>query len=428
MTNVVVFALILLAYGLYSARLERSIVSPQMVFVAAGILLSLDIIDLVDFQLEYNVLLFLGEVALVIVLFTDAARIKVSVLKLNESLPARMLIIGMPLTIAAGIGTAVLIFSGLTFWECAIIATVLAPTDAGLTQAVVNSRRLPGSISQTINVESGLNDGIATPVLFLFLALAVSQETIEPADYWANFILRQIGLGVFVGLAIGVVGGWLVSQASGRGWMTDSFKWLSLPVMAITAWVLADLGGGNGFIAAFTGGLGAAWVSHGIDESLVGFSDTGGQLLDFAVFFIFGTIAIDEIGALDWKVLLYAVLSLTVIRMVPVAISLLASGLRLPSVLFLGWFGPRGLASIVLGLIVLDQAGSLDGVQRMADIVMATVILSVLVHGISVNPLIRRYGRYADGLPPGSAEWKEALHFPTRKASRPQAAKKPQVI
>ncbi len=420
-TVLLVFAAIILSYGLLSRRLELSSMTPQMVFVAMGMFLGAEALGLIDLRVENELFLLVGETALVLTLFSDAVRINISSLGENESLPARLLAIGMPLTIAAGTALAALMFGDLTFFEAAILGTVLSPTDAGLGQTLVNNPRVPTRIRQALNVESGLNDGIATPILFMFLALAEAEESTGGAGFWVSYALKELGFGVLVGLAVGLAGGWLTGHAMHRQLMTRTFQWLTFPAIAIMAWLLALLVGGNGFIAAFAAGLATAWITRGLikerlKENVVAFSETGGQLLDFIVFFIFGAIVINELGVLDWKTVLYAGLSLTVIRMLPVALSLTGSRLHRGTVLFMGWFGPRGLASIVLGTIVLRESPALAGLGRIQDVVMTTVVLSVFAHGISTTPFIKLYLSRIAGLDAKAPERKKVKQHPTRKA------------
>lgn len=419
METMAIFSALVIAYGLFSRRIEKRLITPQMAFVTIGFVLGTDALGWIDLQQSSESFLFLGEIALVLTLFTDASRIDISALRSSETLSTRMLLIGLPLTIAAGTAAATLLLTDLSIWEAAIIGTVLAPTDAGLGQAVVNSPKVPVRIRQALNVESGLNDGIATPVLFLFLALAEAEEEAGSFSFWARFALEQIGLGLIVGLAFGVVGGWLIGRSMNRGWMSDTFKWLILPAMALLVWVVADQLGGNGFIAAFVGGLAVAWITHGVEESVVAFSETGGRMLNFTVFFIFGSVATTNIDMLDWEIVLYAALSLTAIRMLPVAISLIGSRLDRFSVLLTGWFGPRGLASIVLGLVVLEETQSLSGLETIGAVVSLTVILSVFAHGITAQPFIERYRRHLDSLGSGVQAKKGAEQMPTRSVAKP---------
>src|SRR5215217_3344929 len=329
-----VLAAVVFAFGLVSRRLEGTVLTAPIVFVVAGAILGPAGLGLVEVNLDDHGVLLVGEIALAIVLFTDAARINLSALRQNEGLPLRLLGIGMPLTIAFGTASAALLLTDLTFWEAAIVGTVLAPTDAALGQAVVSNPRVPVRVRQALNVEAGLNDGLSVPFLALFLTLAVAGEELQPASYWIRFALEQIGLGALVGVGGGLVGGWLVSRASHRGWMTDSFQRLALLALALIAWALADQIGGNGFIAAFVGGLAVGPTVEHVGEGLIRFTEAEGQLLNLTVFFIFGVLVIGLLQPLSWEDALYALLSLTVIRMLPVGLSLLRTHLHGVSVLF----------------------------------------------------------------------------------------------
>jgi NhaP-type Na+/H+ or K+/H+ antiporter len=341
-------------------------------------------------------------VALALVLFTDATRIKLRAL-MRASLPDRLLAIGMPLTIVAGATVAVLLLSDLTVWEAAILATILAPTDAGLGQVVVNNPRIPARIRQALNIEAGLNDGISLPFLMLFVALAIADPGVGRFA-WISYTLQQIGFGILIGLAIGWLGGWLLHHAKKRAWMTETFQLLSLLCLALLAWGLAEQMGGNGFLAAFTGGI---FVKVGFEragEHMIEFIEAWGQLLSFAVFYLFGMLAAPDLGRFNAVSLLYALLSLTLVRMVPVAVSLVGTRLKPASVLFLGWFGPRGLASVVLGLVYLKQKVHLPGEKLIILAIVATVLLSVFAHGISALPASRWYVRQVEGMEPGAPE------------------------
>ena len=417
MVDLTVLAAVVFAFGLVSRRLEGTVLTAPLLFVVAGIVLGPAGFALVEFELDDHIVLLLGEIALALVLFTDAARTNLSTLRQNEGLPLRLLGIGMPLTIALGTAAAALLLTDLTFWEAAIVGTVLAPTDAALGQAVVNNPRVPLRVRQALNVEAGLNDGLSVPFLALFLTLAVAEEELQPASYWIRFALEQIGFGVLVGIGVGLGGGWLVSQASRRGWMTDSFQRLALLALALIAWALADQIGGNGFIAAFVGGLAVGPTVEHVGERLIRFTDAEGQLLNLSVFFIFGVLVIGLKGSLSWEVALYALLSLTVIRLLPVALSLLGTHLRVVSVLFMGWFGPRGLASIVLGLIVVAEAPTLAGREEIELVVALTVLLSVLLHGLTAAPLSAAYARRVEGMAAGVTEKREAVEVSTRMDS-----------
>ncbi len=398
MVDLAVLAGVVFAFGLVSRRLEGTILTAPIAFVAAGIVLGPHGLGLVEFGLDDHRVLLLGEIALALVLFTVAAGINFSSLQRNEGLPLRLLGIGMPLTIALGTVAAALLLTDLSFWEAAIVGTVLAPTDAALGEAVVSNPRVPARLRQALNVEAGLNDGLSVPFLTLFLALAVAGEELDPASFWIRFSLEQIGFGVLVGVGIGLAGGWLMSRASQREWMTGSFQRLAFLALALVAYTLADQIGGNGFIAAFVGGLAIGPAVKRVGERLMSFTEAEGQLLNLSVFFIFGVFVIGLVQPMSWEVVLYAILSLTVIRMLPVAVSLVGAHLRGVSVLFAGWFGPRGLASIVLGLVVVSEAPLLEGRGQIVSVVALTVLLSVLLHGVTAAPLSAAYAHRVQGM------------------------------
>jgi NhaP-type Na+/H+ or K+/H+ antiporter len=417
--DLTVLAVVVFAFGLLSRRLEGTVLTAPIVFVVAGFVLGPAGLGLLEFELDDHTVLLVSEIALAIVLFTDAAGINLSVLRRNERLPLRLLGVGMPLTIAFGTALAALLLTDLTFWEAAIVGTVLAPTDAALGQAVVSNPRVPVRIRQALNVEAGLNDGLSVPFLALFLTLAEAEVEHLSAYIWIRFALEQVGFGILVGVGVGLVGGWLVRWASQRRWMTDSFQRLALLALAIIAWALADQIGGNGFIAAFVGGLVVGPTVERVGERVIRFTEAEGQLLSLSVFFIFGVLVLGAVQPLSWEVALYALLSLTLIRMLPVALSLYGTHLRGVSVVFAGWFGPRGLASIVLGLIVVEEAPLLPGRDEIEAVVALTVLLSVLLHGITAAPLSAVYARRVRGMVAGAPEKQGTVEAPTRAGSVP---------
>jgi sodium/hydrogen antiporter len=422
--DLMVLAAVVFAFGLVSRRLEGTVLTAPIVFVVAGFVLGPTGFGLVEFELDGHTVLLVGEIALAIVLFTDAASTNLTSLRQNQALPLRLLGIGMPLTIVLGTVVAALLLTDLTFWEAAIVGVVLAPTDAALGQAVVSNPRVPVRIRQALNVEAGLNDGLSVPFLALFLTLAEAEEEHLSADIWIRFALEQIGFGVLVGAGVGLVGGWLVRWASQRGWMADSFRRLAFLALALIAWALADQIGGNGFIAAFVGGLVVGPTVQRVGERVIRFTEAEGQLLNLSVFFIFGVLVLGAIQPLSWEVALYTLLSLTLIRMLPVALSLYGTHLRGVSVLFAGWFGPRGLASIVLGLIVVEEAPLLPGRNEIESVVALTVLLSVLLHGITAAPLSAVYARRVRGMAADAQEKQGTVEAPIHGGSVPPGIKR----
>jgi NhaP-type Na+/H+ or K+/H+ antiporter len=414
----IIFSIAIFIYSLVSHRIEGSIITAPMIFVGIGLLISPEGLDFISLGVNNELVLVFAEIALVLILFSDAARIDFTTLKGNRNLPSRLLGIGLPLTIFAGAVTAILFFTDLALPEAALIGAILAPTDAGLGQVIVNSPKVPARIRQALNVESGLNDGGAIPFFALFLVLADAEKDNIPAAQWVLFAAEQIGLGILVGLIVGLLGGYLVNKAIDKGLMQGRFRWIGFLALAIISFIAADAVGGSGFIAAFVGGLATSITGRHVGESVIEFTAAGGEIFSLAVFFIFGILAASLLSGLTIEILIYAVLSLTLIRMLPVAISLVKTRLRPESVLFIGWFGPRGLASIVLLLITLNDAPGIPGLQTIAMVVSTTILISVFAHGLSANPLINWYAGKIATLPGDAPELKEVVESPTRVTTK----------
>ena len=405
----VAVAVFILAFGLVSARLAKTVITPPMVFVAFGILVGPAGAGLLELSVESEVVRALAEATLVLVLFTDASRIDFSLLRRGYHLPLRMLGIGLPLTMALGTVGAVTLFDGLGWWGAAVAAAILAPTDAALGQAVVSNPRVPARIRQALNVESGLNDGIALPFVLFFIHGAHATQDAHGAGYWAQFVGSQLVLGPLVGAGVGYFGGRLVDWGARSNWMSHSFQQLSAIALALLAFAGAEAVHGNGFIAAFVAGLVLGNTAKTICTCLIDFAEAEGQLLALLAFLVFGAAEIGPaLGGVSGTVLLYAVLSLTVIRMLPISLSLLGAGLGAGTHLFLGWFGPRGLASILYVFLVLEGAG-VAGRDQIFSIVIITVLLSVFAHGLSAWPFSNAYAKRAAKLHEEQPECPEHL-------------------
>ena len=382
-----VVALFLLSFGLISRRLEKSVITPPMAFVTFGLLLSPQLLGLVEVDVENEIIRLIAELTLILVLFIDAARIDLRLLRREYILPIRLLGIGLPITIILGTILAYFIFLGeLNIWEAAALATILAPTDAALGQAVVSSPRVPICIRQALNVESGLNDGICLPILLIFLSLAGTIEGAKTAAFWFSFAAKQVILGPIIGIAVGYIGGWLISESSRRKSITHSFEDLSALGLSLFAYSCAELVGGNGFIAAFCAGLTLGNTARSICKCLYEFGEAEGQLLVLLIFMIYGaTMIFPAFGEVNWQILLYAILSLTVARMVGVVVSVINMKLCRDTILFLGWFGPRGVASVLYGLLVLEGEG-IQGSHTILITMVVTVLISVFAHGLTAFP------------------------------------------
>lgn len=385
----------LLVFSLISGRFQGTVITPALVFIVFGFVVGSGGLAIANVDPGYAAIHFVAEFTLILVLFTDASRIDLSRLRRDHNLPVRMLIIGLPLTVVAGTLIAVQLFPEFALWEAALLAALLAPTDAALGQSVVSAKVVPVRIRQAINVESGLNDGIALPAVLLFATLASAQLGASGAGEWLRFGLLQVTLGPLVGVSLGYLGARLLDAAVERGWMNTSFQGIGILSLALFTYVTAELIGGNGFIAAFVSGMVFGNTIRHPCTFLFEFMETEGQLLMLITFLVFGAALLpDGLQHLNPSILLYAVLSLTVIRMVPIGLSLLGTGLRLPTQLFLGWFGPRGLASILFVLLILEKSEVIHH-NELFSITIVTVGLSALLHGLTAAPFANLYGRLA---------------------------------
>jgi NhaP-type Na+/H+ or K+/H+ antiporter len=366
-----------IGYALLSRRLARSPITGPMYFTAAGFLgATLGVWEPLLQAFGVSALL---EVTLGLVLFTGAMKLRLISWSEDFELASRLLAIGMPLTILFGAIAAAVILPGVELIGGAIIATVLAPTDAALGLAVVENPRVPKRIREALEVESGLNDGIALPVLLFFLALAFAEEG-EPL--W-SLVLEGVGVAVVVGVIFGGVAGWVMRDAVRRGWMQERWQQIMVVIVPIMALVVADELGGSGFIATFVAGLVFGRLIQGMGESVADFADDSGTVLTMFAFALFGGIFLAEnLDAFSAATIVYAVLSLTVVRMLAVSIAMMRSDLAAPTTLFMGWFGPRGLASIIFAAIVVEDVGLTLGAPVVA-VMIVTVTLSIFLHGVT---------------------------------------------
>lgn len=407
MTLPAIFLVLVFLHSLVSGRLERTIVTAPIVFTAAGFFLSFVFRNLVNSTLDFELWLHIAEAGLVLLLFTDASRTTLHSLNKIRELPVRLLTIGLLLTIVFGSLCALVLFGQLTIWEAGILGSILAPTDAGLGQIIVNSKRAPLKIREALNVEAGLNDGICVPVLLFFMALAgAGAEGARPS--LMEFVVEQLGFGALIGAGFGLAGGWLLGAANRRRWIAPIWRQLGVVSIPLLCALASEALEASMFIAAFVAGLAVQPGFRDAGKHSVEFSEGWGQLLNLAVFFLLGLVAAQACENFKLTHLMYAVLSLTVVRMVPVAIALLGTRLSLPTVLFMGWFGPRGLASIVLALVYLGSASDTPHASAIQSTVMVTVLLSIFAHGFSASPGIRAYAQRIKKLPEDAPELEPA--------------------
>ena len=388
--DLMLLAALVLIYSAVAGRVERTWISGPMIFTVFGLLIGPVGLGLLSFETDAETLKVLAELTLAMVLFTDAAGADMGVLKKTSSLPARLLLIGLPLTILLGFG--VLLVDKLSLLELAVLATILAPTDAALGKAVVTNQAVPDDIRQGLNVESGLNDGICVPILFVFLALIAGHSGDESTGELALVLVaEEIGIGLLVGLSITSLATWLLKFAHRRQWITET--WMQLPVvaLALTCFATAQWLGGSGFIAAFCGGLLFGVLVKKHREELLVAAEGTGDTFALITWVIFGSAVVGQaVGNFSWLILIYSILSLTVIRMLPVFLSLIGTGFNTEGRLFIGWFGPRGLASIVFAVIVVNA--DLPNAGPIAMTVVCTIILSIVFHGMTANPWAGAFG------------------------------------
>jgi sodium/hydrogen antiporter len=415
-TALLVVAAAIFVWGTISARFERADLSAPIVFTALGAILAAT--GLAGGRSASSQFQALVEVTLVWVLFSDAARVRVHDLRHDLGTVLRLLGLGLPLTVLAGWGLAMWLLPGLGAWAALLVGAALAPTDAALGVPVVTNPAVPSRVRRVITVESGLNDGIVTPVVMVAIAGAAAAAEGTTGSSGVDGALLELALGVAVGVVVGCTGGWLLGWARRREWAAEDFAGVAVLALALLAYLGSLAVDGNGFVAAFCGGIafGAAAGDRGRAE--MSFLEQTGGAVSLLVWLGFGAIAVPIVlDRMDWRLFLYGVLSLTLVRMVPVALALLGTGLDRDTVLFVGWFGPRGLASLVFALLALEELGS-DADEAVA-VIAVTVFLSILAHGMSAAPLAARYGRAAAarGPEPGGP----VADLPVRGLPRPRA-------
>jgi sodium/hydrogen antiporter len=378
----------LLLVAAVSRYLSGTPLTPAIVVVTIGVVVGPLLLDEITAQPTSSTVRTLAEATLAVVLFSDSSRVNLRALKRDVTMPLRLLGIGLPLTIIFGALTSLLLFHAFALNDAMILGVILAPTDAGLGSAVVTDERLPQVLRQSLNVESGLNDGICVPLLLIFLA-SFSGAAVHPL----RVVTEEIGYGVLCGAGAAVLASVIVIFAGRRNSIEGAWRQIIPLASTVAAYGAATACGGSGFIAAFVAGaLFGLLAGHEVAQTMR-FTEETGLALDGVTFLVFGAVLLGpSLEHLSWRIVLYSVLSLTVVRMLPVALSLLGTHARLATVAFMGWFGPRGLASIVFAVIVEDA--HLPHASEIVTITYVTVGLSVLAHGVSAAPLVNHYVRW----------------------------------
>jgi NhaP-type Na+/H+ or K+/H+ antiporter len=378
-------AAVVFVWGACSARLERADLTAPLAFVATGAVLA----GSAQVDADTAGVMVLTEVTLVWVLFSDASRVGLHELRRDAGVFGRLLGLALPATVLAGALTAGWILGGLALWPALLIGAALAPTDAALGAVVLTHPAVPARVRRILTVESGLNDGIVTPIVLVALAGAASAS--DHAGVSALAAALQLTGGAVIGAGTGAAGGWLLRRAHHHGWAAETFAGPAVLALALLAYAVSLAGHGNGFVAAFTAGLAFGHVAGRGGPHEVFYVEQTAGLASLLVWLLFGAVGVPLLyGGVDWRMLLYAVLSLTAVRMIPVALSLAGARLGGRTVLFIGWFGPRGLASVVFALLAVEQLG--PGAEPAVTVIVLTVALSVLAHGLTAGPLAARYG------------------------------------
>jgi NhaP-type Na+/H+ or K+/H+ antiporter len=384
-----IFASLIFLYSIFAERIEKMLINGPLLFVLAGIIAGPLVLNLVALSISSSDFENLANLALALVLFTGASNVNLEILKSAIKIPSRLLLIGLPLTIVFGLIAGFFIFDGFLWVELAILATVLAPTDAALGEAVVTNQTVPPKVREALNVESGLNDGISVPIFLLLLALFKAGSAVHDMSlsFTLGLFAKEIGIGLAAGILVLFIGSKLLVFSESRKWIGEGWKPTIVIALAFTCFSLADIFGGSGFIACFTGGFIYGVVNKKYKSNLQKHAEGLGNALTFIIWFLFGLIAVSAYAPqITWQIFLYAVLSLTLVRIIPVLISLIKRRLSLKEKLFIGWFGPRGLASIVFTIMLLDI--ELPHEETVITTILCTVFLSVVLHGITANPLI----------------------------------------
>jgi len=410
------FFILVILYALFAAKLDSMSITMPMIFVVFGVILGPHGLGFFQGTVEGLTLERFAELTLVLLLFADATTLSFHQVSEDRSLPVRLLLIGMPLTIILGGLFALALFptEGLGF--ALLIGTILAPTDAALGWPIFTNKNVPQRIRRALIVESGLNDGIATPFVALFTALAVA-ETVSTQGPFLIPALLQIAIAIGVAIAVGLGGGWLFAQAVKRGWTSKLAEQIGGVALALAAYSISVTSGGNGFIAAFVSGLLFGYITRGLVHAGSEFPENIGTLFSLFVWTIFGAYAVVPVlQAFNPLALVFAIFALTLVRMVPVAVATLGSKFRVETLLVMGWFGPRGLASVVFTLIAMEsfqEAGY--QIELLIEMAVWTILLSVFLHGISAVPLANWYAIRLQSAAMDAPELKKVAEIKTHR-------------
>jgi len=406
-----------------SKRIRDTVITLPMLYTLFGLFVGLVFTEHIELSFEDPVVRTISSLALMLVLAVDGSRIKLSRITSDHNLPLRLLLIGLPLTIAIGTLLGAAMFKGLEFWAVAILAVILTPADGDLAVSAIENLKVPVRIRQALNIEGGVDDGIVMPFLLLFISLAISMHHSYPRGYFVLFAVTHIFYGVLAGLVMGYLGARYIDWGYRSGWMSSKFQKIGWLALVLLTFLITEELGGNGYIATFVFGLiSASVMSKSEIDTLDEYAEAENTLLMFVTYMIFGMVMLAPmLKHITPLMIIYALLSLTIVRMLPVAISMIGTKLQPITVLFMGWFGPRGIASILYVLTVLETE-EIAGSEMIFGVAVTTIFLSVMAHGISAAPLAERYGAFiSDQIQKGSAvaEALQVSEVPTRRGTVP---------
>lgn len=399
-------------FSLFSKKIHTSICTPPMIFTILGFMLGPDLLNLIDLQLSNQLIRIIAELALILVLFADASRISIHKVIKDHNLPIRLLTLGLLLTFGLGFLVAYQLFPTFSLWEAALLSAILCPTDAALIHHVVSYRKVPTRIRQALNIESGLNDGLMVPIVIGLISYISVVERALSVPEWTFFLFQQILFGLLIGALVAYIGGRLYEVSYQKKWINKTFQEISAIAIALLAYTLAEILNGNGFIAAFVAGITIARIAKPICRSIQEFTAVQGQLVELLLFFFFGLSFVGPVlSQINIEIFIYSLLSLTLIRMIPVFISLIGCKLRFETKLYLGWFGPRGIASIVFAFLVIEKIPTIQG-NMIFTVGCVTILLSIFLHGASTTFGAKWYAKQLHA----KAENKQVTELPTRSS------------
>ena len=387
-----VLTILVLCYAVVSGLVKKWYIAPALIFVLFGIVLGPFGLKLIEGAPDTADFTVVAQLALTVILFNQAAELDLDAVVRRRGITFRLLVIGIPLAIALGTLTALLVLPVMPVWEALCLAAIVAPTEVALIDALFEDARIPDRIRHALSTESGFYDGFALAAMLAALALA-SERTDHDAARWSWFLVRTEGVSVVAGVAIGAVGGWIIARSRRRGWMSDTWAQLATLALALVCFAAGERMHGSGFVAAFAGGLAFAFTARRVRvRPDMAVSDAAGQLLELMVFAMFGGYAV-IVGWRDtsWRVVIFAVVALLVVRIIAVMVSLIRSDMPIDGRLFIGWFGPRGIGTLVLGLLMINR-GEIEQEKLITQVVAVTVTLSLVLHSATAWMGIRWLG------------------------------------